>query len=592
MKKFFTYFLASLLAMMVFGFLVFAIVAAAFSGEKKPTVPEKAVLTLDLSTPISDKPSSQELSDLLSDVMEDRDSETVTLRTILDSIDEAAGDERIQGIYVKGRVSGQGYFSGWAALKEVRHALEKFKESGKPVIAYGTDMNEADLYLASAADKLYLNPFGTIELNGFAAEIMFFKSAFEKYGIEVQVTRVGKYKSAVEPFILDEMSEANREQIELLLNGLFDEALEAIARARNKDVAAVRTLAETIGFLEPKDALEQGYVDQLVYFDHVLGELRSMTGAKAGEKFKNEICVADYHRAVVAKKEDVTDGIAVIYAEGEIVDGVDEREVGGDALAKLLRKAREDDKIKAVVMRVNSPGGSASASEVIQRETRLLKEKKPFIVSMGTVAASGGYWISSYADQIFAEPNTITGSIGVFGMLPSVQGLLNTHGIHVDVAKTAPFADIMTLYRPKNEAELALIQKLVNFIYDEFLSKVAEGRNLDRAHVEEIAQGRVWSGSEAKKLGLVDVLGGLREAIAAAAEKANLGSQYQIVQYQEKKEFMDEILEQLGLESKPDSRSDQVGQVVRDVRHGLHLLSQFNDPRGVYVRLPYDLTVQ
>jgi protease-4 len=338
------------------------------------------------------------------------------------------------------------------------------------------------------------------------------------------------------------------------------------------------------GYFMAETGVREGLLDKSVYFDDVLSELRELTGSKPGEELKNVISIAAYQKAMKPERHESKNQIAIIYAEGEIVEGSDENEVGGDTLASLLRKARNDENVRAVVLRVNSPGGSAAASEVIQRETRLLKQQKPLVVSMGTVAASGGYWISAYADEIIAWPNTITGSIGVWGMLPNIQKLLNDFGINVDVVRTAEKADMTSIFRSKTEEELAVIQRVVDFIYDEFLTKVCEGRKLDRGVVEEIAQGRVWSGEDALRLGLVDRLGGLYDAVDAAARRAGLGDDYSLVQYQKKRGFAEEILKALGIT--PQSSLGESFRGLEDLKKQIALL---NDPNGVYARLPYDL---
>jgi len=589
MKSFFSHLFATVLGLFVFSFLVicfiFFLSVVLMLFEKGPQMPEKAVLALDLSIPISDKPTRRSLQDVVQrGAFGDDMVEAVALRTVLDSIESASNDERIVGIYLTGQIPSAGYHSGWAALKEVRESLAEFQESGKPIIAYESAYNEANYYVASLADRLYMNPFGTFEFNGLATQIMFFKNAFDKYGIDVQVTRVGKYKSAVEPYIQDQMSEENREQIEKYLNDITDVYLEAIASSRNVDLERLRTLMSDDGYFMAESGVTEGLLDKSVYFDFVLSELRELTGSEPGDELEDVISVASYQKAMTPERQGSKNQIAVIYAEGEIVEGPDENEVGGDTLAKLLRRARNSENVKAVVLRVNSPGGSATASDVIQRETRLLRQEKPLVISMGTVAASGGYWISSYADEILAWPNTITGSIGVWGMLPSVRRLLNDFGINVDVVRTAEKADMTSIFRSKTEEELAVIQRLVDFIYDEFLTKVCEGRNLDREVLEGIAQGRVWSGTEAHRLGLVDRLGGLYDAVDAAAARAGLGEDYRLVQYQKKRGFAEEILKQLGITPQPS-----LGEVFEGLESLKKQISLLNDPKGVYARLPYDL---
>jgi protease-4 len=591
MKSFFVHFFATVLGLFVFSLLIVCFVVF-LAGllmlfEKGPQMPEKAVLALDLSIPISDKPARRSLQDVMQQGALGEDiKEAIPLRTVLDSIESASNDDRIVGLYLTGQVPNVGYDSGWAALKEVRESLARFQESGKPIIAFESAYNEANYFVASLADHLYMNPFGTFEFNGLATQVMFFKNAFDKYGIDVQVTRVGKYKSAVEPYIQDRMSEENREQIEEYLNDITDVYLEAIASSRNVDLKKLHALMSDEGYFKAETGVTEGLLDKSVYFDDVLSELRELTGSRPGEELKDVISVAAYQKAMTPERHGSKNQIAVIYAEGEIVEGPNENEVGSDTLAQLLRKARNSESVKAVVLRVNSPGGSATASDVIQRETRLLKQQKPFVVSMGTVAASGGYWISAYADEILAWPNTITGSIGVFGMLPSVRRLLNDVGISVDVVRTADKADMTSIFRSKTEEELAVIQRLVDFFYNAFLTKVCEGRKLDRAVLEGIAQGRVWSGVEAHRLGLVDRLGGLYDAVDAAAERAGLGDDYSLVQYQKKIGFAEEILKSLGITPQSSPVESFRGLGLENLKKQIALLS---DPKGVYARLPYDL---
>ena len=594
MTSFLKHFFATILGLFVFSFLIviFIIFLGTISmlSGKAPKVPENAVLFLDLSMPISDKPTGRYFEEMMTERLLGNETKApISLRTVLDAIEYASDDERIAGIYLTGQVPYAGYYSGWAVLREVREALGRFQESGKPIIAFESGYNEANYFVASLADHLYMHTLGTLELNGLATGIMFFKNAFDKYGIDVQVTRVGKYKSAVEPFILDEMSEENREQIDKYLNDIFDVFLEGIGSSRNVNLERLRVLMSDEAYLRAETGVAEGLLDRAVYFDDVLSELKGLTHTKPKEELKNMISIENYHQETASKGRRSKNRIVVIYAEGEIVEGVNDEEVGGDTLAKLLRKARNDENVRAVVLRVNSPGGSATASEVIQRETRLLKQQKPLVVSMGTVAASGGYWISAYANEIYALPNTITGSIGVWGMLPNVKRLLNDHGVNVDVVRTADKADIMSIFRAKTEEELTVIQRQVDFIYNEFLSKVCEGRDLDREVLERIAQGRIWSGAEAKQLGLVDRLGGLYDAVVAAAERAGLGEDYRLIQYQKRRELVEEILKKLGVVPRSSVEQGLVQEGLRALEKIKRQLALFSDPRGVYARLPYDL---
>ena len=586
MKGFLKTVFASLVALVLFFVLLLVLVGAIISGQEAPRpLEDNTLLVLNLSVPITDKAPRQKFSDVVGNAVRKKESGQQSLRTVVTAIRKAAKDEHISGLYLKGAVATEGYASGWAALKEVRDAISEFRKSGKPVITWQEGLDEKTLYVVSPADEIVLNPLGLMEFNGFASEVMYFREAFEKYGIDVQVTRVGKYKSAVEPFLLDHMSEENREQLSMLLNDMFEEVVNAIAESRGVQADSLHSLARNEAVIEARDALERGYVTGVDYYDVVLERLRELTGTETGEDIERLTGVAGY-LASVEKDEEDKDKVVVIYAEGDIISGNDEDEVAGAYISGLLRKAREDDDVKAVVLRVNSPGGSADASDIIQRETILLKKEKPFIVSMGTVAASGGYWISAYGDQVYAQPNTITGSIGVFGMFPNIKKLVNEFGVKVETARTAPAADIFSPFRPKTEAELAVIQKFIDSIYDQFLDKVSEGRKLDKATVHEIAQGRVWSGKQAQKLGLVDSFGGLNDAIAAAAEKAGL-KDYRVEEYQQPGSFMDDIMEELGFGAAVTTGMPMLDSLWRNLEY----LLDKADARGIYARLPYDLNV-
>ena len=599
MKDFLKMFFASLLAIgfvaagLFMAFLLVAILAAGSAGQSgAPRAPRDAMLVVDLSMPVSDRPPVRQPGQLLQDALLGREGERLSLWAVTQAIRQAAGDDGVRGILITGGVARDGYSSGWAALSDIRRALLAFKASKKPVWAYDMGYDEASYYLASVADQLVVHPYGDVELNGFASEPMFYARAFEKYGVDVQVTRVGKYKSAVEPFVLDRMSDPNREQIGLLLGDLWSVFLADVGASRGLSVTALQAMADERGVFEAADAKSRKLVDRLAYYDELQTELKKVTGADPDARTFRRIDLDDYILWREARKRPAAgrNRIAVIYAEGEIVDGDSRVEVGGDVLARLLRRARLDKDVKAVVLRVNSPGGSASASEVIQREVRLTREQKPVAISMGTVAASGGYWISTFGDRIFAEPNTITGSIGVFGLLPSVQRLMNNVGVTTDVVKTGQYADLFTIYRPKTAAELAIVQGFVDRIYDEFTSKVAESRKLPLEKVQEIAQGRVWSGGSAKALGLVDEFGGLSAAIEWAAKKADLGENYGLTFYQEQKTPWQQILESMGRHDERDRAAE--GLLLTEARRlsaEIERLGRLNDPRGAYARLAFDL---
>ncbi len=577
------------------GLVLLIAVAASSSKDSGPQVKDKSVLVLDLSLNITDSKPSRSTSAALQDVLSDDSGDAVTLRTVLDSIESAKKDPKIVGIYLEG--SSDSSSSGFANLKEVRSALQRFRDAKKPIFAYQMDWNERDYYLGSVANTIAVNPYGSIEINGFSSQAMFFTGALEKYGLGVQVTRVGKYKSAVEPFLLTKMSPENRQQTQKLLGDMWGEYLTTVGPNRKVTVGQLQAVAEKGGILMADEALKSKLVDKVVYFDEIATELKKLTGTDRENKSFKQISLKNYARVAETKKSTLANKknqIAVLYAEGEIVDGEGgPTEVGGDRIAQEMRKIREDDNVKAVVLRVNSPGGSATAAEVIGREVMLTGKKKPVIVSMGNLAASGGYWISMGSNRIFAEPNTITGSIGVFGMLFNAEKLAANNGLTWDVVKTARFADINTVSRPKNPQELANIQRIVDRIYDRFITKVATSRKLPKNKVQEIAQGRVWSGTAAKQLGLIDEIGGLEDAVREAAKQAKLGDDWQLEEYPKRRTFEERILERLsGVRVlKPVAQLDPLTAEVKKMQDELAVIKSMNDPQGVYVRLPFNLRI-
>ncbi len=613
MKNFFTSFFATLSALLVFCFgsvvvfFIFVAALAAIGGDKKVTVTPGSYLVVDLNANIQDAPEQMEGFEKIAEAFGGRSNTTLQLRQVTRALEAAAKDSDIAGVLMRGQLSPVGYGTSLASLREVRGALEKFRASGKPVKAYLSFTTTREFYLASAANQVTLDPYGGILLPGLASQPMFFAGAFEKFGIGVQVTRVGKYKSAVEPYTRKDMSPENRAQIQKLLDDVWAELVSSIEHSRGLDAGSLQRVVDAEGILRPKAAIEAKLVDREAYWDVVLEELKADTGRKGGKETFKQIGLKEYaklvpgdgvaaQRARETKIDPSAKGkIAIVYAEGEIADG-EGREQGviyGDKVARQLRELRLDDSIKAVVLRVNSPGGSASASETIQREVRLIREKKPIVVSMGGLAASGGYWISTYGDRIFAEPTTITGSIGVFGMFLNFQGLATDKiGLTFDTVKTGKFADSLTVTRPKTPDELAMFQHMVDWIYDEFTRKVAESRKLDLAVVREIAQGRVWSGVEAKKLGLVDELGGLQDAVKYAAQKAKLGEKFRVVELPRKKPFAEALSEALDNRRHEQAVKGPAGALVQQIMTELESLSRFNDPQGIYARLPLNLQLQ
>ncbi|CBN54395.1 MULTISPECIES: signal peptide peptidase SppA [Kamptonema] len=600
MKDFLKYTFASLLGNLLglgliftlgFGGLVILIVAAA-SKESGPQVKDKSVIVLDLSLNITDSKPNTTIGEALS---EDR-SDTMTLRSVLDALETAKKDPKIVGLYLQG--SADSGSTGWANLKEIRLALQNFQKSKKPIFAYDMDWTEREYYLGSVANTIAVNPLGGVEINGFSSEQMFLSGALEKFGIGVQVTRVGKYKSAVEPFLLKKMSPENRQQTEQWLGDIWSEFLNTVTQNRKLKTSQLQAIADNRGTLMADEALNSKLIDKVAYFDEIVAELKKLTGIDRENKSFKQITLKNYTKIGENKTQnaraDDKKQIAVIYAEGDIVDGEGSpTQVGGDRIAKELRELRENENVKAVVLRVNSPGGSATASEVIGREVVLTRKKKPVIVSMGNLAASGGYWISMNANRIFAEPNTITGSIGVFGLLMNAQRLANNNGISWDTVKTGRYADSETISRPKTPQELANIQRVVDRIYDRFTQKVAQSRKLPLAKVQEIAQGRVWSGSAAKQLGLVDEIGGIENAIQAAAKQAKLGDNWHLEEYPKRRSLEERILERLsGVRvSKPDVRLDPLTAEFNKFQHEMMILKSMNDPHGIYTRLPFNLRI-
>ena len=607
MKDFFKYTFASLICSILgitliigvgFGGLIFFVVSiASQTKDVGPQVEDKSILVFDLGTSITDTRPISSTGEALQEVLSSDQPTTITLRKAINTLNAAAKDKKIIGIYIKG--SNTPGVTGLANLQEIRQALQRFGETGKTIIAYDMDWTEREYYLGSVADEIVINPLGALELNGLSSQTLFLSGALDKFGIGVQVTRVGKYKSAVEPFTQEKMSPENRQQTLQLLQNIWDEYLQTIAKSRKYTKQQLQAIVDNKGMLMANDALNSKLVDKVVYYDEVLTKLKELTGKKEEDKTFTQISLNNYSKVAkvaqtLSKNVKSNNKIGVVYAQGEIVNGTGTpRQIGGDRLAKELRRLRLDDKVKAVVLRVNSPGGSASASEVIGREVKLISEEKPLIVSMGNIAASGGYWISMNADRILAQANTITGSIGVFGVLFNIQEIANKNGITWDVVKIGKFADLDTTSRPKTEDELVLIQKMVDSIYERFITNVATARNLAPEKVEEIAQGRVWSGANAQKLGLVDEIGGIETAIKVAAEEAELGDSWKVEEYPKSRSLEQRIFRSLsGVEVDiPTTPLDPLTTEFKNLQEELASLRGMNDPYGIYTRLPFNLRI-
>ncbi len=554
------------------------------SVDTEPTIKDKSVLVFDLSTEIRDREPIVNIREILSD----RERSVLTLSQVIKNIEKASKDNRIKAIFLDGSNASGG--SGYASFAEIREALIKFKESGKKIIAYDVNISEQEYYLTSLADTLIIHPLGLMELNGIGTEPLFWTGAFNKYGIGVQVVRVGDYKSAVEPYTRTQLSPENRQQLEFLLGSIWNNYIQKVGESRQIKSDDLQKIADNQGILYPQEAQELKLIDKVAHRDNAISILQEITENK--EELR-QVSFNRYTNIPVTGIENNSSNnkIAVVYLEGSIVDGVGTREqIGGSRFAKILRKIREDEQIKAVVIRINSPGGSATGSDIILREIQLIQETKPVIISMGNVAASGGYWIATGGEHIFAQPNTITGSIGVFGLLFNIQEISNNNGITWDVVKTANFADLGTATRPKTEQELAIYQKSVNRVYDFFLEKVATSRNLSKEKVASIAQGRVWSGKTAKSIGLVDSFGGLNAAIQYAAEKAELGKDWEIKSHPSSQGFPNLFINNTLDEGITivNNSVDPLTQEFLKFQEELKVIQNFNDPRGVYSILPFN----
>lgn len=541
MKQFFKFMFASCLgsALMLIFVMIITIWMVGSSSKKTVNVKPKTVLYMKLDYEIPERTTEQ---DLTSTLLGFRDSNTDMsgLNDIIENIDYAKNDPNISGIFLE--LSSVG--TSTANIEELRHHIASFRESGKFVITYSETMAQNAYYLATAGDEIYLNPDGMLDIHGIASQVMFYKNLLDKLDIEIQIIRGpnNKFKSAVEPYFLDKMSDANREQMTKLLNSMWYQVVSDINVSRGISIQKINELADNLSLtFDAHVALEEGFVDGLYYRDQIIARIKELTGITNTGKI-DILTNSQYASARPARKAKANK-IAVIYANGQIIDGEgDDNTIGSITLSKAIREARKNNKVKAIVMRVNSPGGSALASEVIRREVELAKAEKPFIISMGSYAASGGYWISAEGDRIFADPTTLTGSIGVFGTFPNAKKFLNEKvGLTFDVVKTNANADFGSMVEPLTPYQLAMLQKYVGNTYNDFTALVARTRGLRQSYVDSIGQGRVWTGADALELGLVDEMGGLDKAIAYAAKAANL-TDYSLKDYPKQKSLMDMLM--------------------------------------------------
>lgn len=588
MNNFWKYTLATVVGSIITFVVIFGILIGTFSaiiasfGESEVLVNDNSVLTMTLASDIPDKASDNPFDAI--DFMTFESTKILGLNDILKTIEKAKNDERIKGIYLD-----LSYLpAGMASIEEIRNKLIDFKSSKKFIICYSSMYSQKAYYIASVADEIYMNPQGSMEWKGLNTQVMFFKGALEKLGIEAQIFRHGQFKSAVEPFMNDHMSDASKLQSSTLIQSIWDDMCKKIATERGLNVADLNMYADSLMVYDAESALKYGFIDGIKYYDEVLAELKTKSGSEdKPEDFM--IAITKYSDASVeTEKNESKNKIAVIFAEGDIVDGgKTDGSIGGDWMAEIIRKAREDEDVKAVVLRVNSPGGSGLASDVIWREVKLTAEIKPVVVSMGNLAASGGYFISAPANYIFAQPNTITGSIGVFGMIPNIEKLMTEKlGITVDGVGTNANSDFGSIMRPFTPAESEFIQRQVEDFYDIFLTRVSDGRGMTKAEVDSIGQGRVWSGVNAKNIGLVDEIGGLDAAVKKAVSLAKI-EDFRIIEYPEKEDFMEKLMTDMSTNASENIIKETLGENYKFYE----LLKDVQKLKGVQARMDYAIEI-
>tara|TARA_B110000503_G_C7166175_1_gene421989 strand:- start:849 stop:2636 length:1788 start_codon:yes stop_codon:yes gene_type:complete len=594
MKQFFKFMFASMLG---FGLTIFLVVVffiasisalvAGAENKEAPKIAKNSVLHIKFENAIQDRPSNNPFENIDFNTLENKTP--LSLKNILDNIKKAKSNEDIKGIYID-IASLQ---ANMASIEEIRNELIDFKESGKFIVSYSENFGQSDYYLSSVADEIYLNPAGEMTFKGLSAQVMFFKDMLGRLDIDMQVIRHGKFKSAIEPFIREDMSEANREQVSTLVNTLWNHMTKQISEARNISIEELNTIADDLLIRSAKDAKRYKLIDELMYEDEVLAALKAKLGVEKDEKLEtialNKLTKLKATQIEGSKiKLNSKNKIALIFAEGEIVSGESRDGVmGSETITSALKKARMDKKVKAIVLRVNSPGGSALASDVMWREVILAKAEKPVIVSMGGVAASGGYYISCAADRIFAEASTITGSIGVFGLIPNMKGMFNNKlGINIDRVNTNTFSDGLTPFRPLEEKEREALKYMIEDIYSDFTQKVADGRGMTQANVDSIGQGRVWTGINAKEIGLVDEIGGLNDAISFAVETTEL-EDYRLEEMPAQEDPFEKMVKEFSNEVKLQILGEDIGKAEHYYRNIKSVIST----RGVYTRLPVDIII-
>ncbi|MCW3127879.1 MAG: signal peptide peptidase SppA, type [Bacteroidetes bacterium] len=588
MLKFLKYVFATIVGMFLFFLIGIFILIGVAKGLSKAAskgemanVESNSVLKLNVNYKIPEK-SEKSIGEQLG-FGGGSDKESVGLYDICELLKKAAKDDKIKGIYIPMGLNP----NGLATIEVLRNQLKEFKKSGKFVYAYGEYANQKSYYLCAVADKIYLNPNGGMEVMGFGREIMYYKGALEKLGVEVQDFHCGAFKSAIEPYLRDKMSEPNRQQLTSIYGDVYSQFLTNIGADRKIDTAQLSDIINNLKATLPKEAKELKMIDETAYYDEVETAMRE----KVGTKKKDDLKLVDIgkYAGVNEPAVHVTGNIAVLCADGEIVDGEGkDGQIGSKRFAKAVSELRKDDKVKAIVLRINSPGGSALASDVMWRELVLAKKEKPLIISFGDVAASGGYYIACLGDRIFAQPNTITGSIGVFGLIPNAKKLLNDKlGITTDKVSVTKHGAFALGTNPLDQEERAMVQKSIERTYREFKERVAEGRKKDTAYIESIAQGHVYTGQQGIQLGLVDEIGGLDQAIAYAAKQANI-KEPKVTLYPEEKPWKDRLSESFG-NMKQDMVKDEVGAEQYKMYQTLKTISNFY---GVQMRMPMELDIQ
>jgi len=562
-------------------FLIFLIIVAAFSGsDDKVKIEPFSVLHLKFDYPITERTSNNPFENINFGSFETKSNPG--LNDILRNIRKAKEDPNIKGIFL----DIPDLNAGIATIEEIREALLKFRSSGKFIIAYNDMFTQGSYYLSTVANKIYLNPQGIVEFKGLHSEIMFFKGTLEKLGVEPEIIRHGKFKSAVEPFILDKMSPENREQTLTYVGSIWNFLLKGISEQRNISVDSLNLYADSMRVRNANACVKLKFVDGLKYYDEIVDELKSSSGISANKELRL-VEMKDYKKVPNIYKSGKKNKIAIIYAVGQINMGKgDDKDIGSDDFSETIRKARKDTTIKAVVLRVNSPGGSALASEVIWREIELTKKVKPVVVSMSDVAASGGYYISCPADIIVADHTTITGSIGVFGLLWNTQKFFNDKlGITIDGVQTNTNSEIGSIYRKITPGEKAVIQESVEQVYDVFLSHVSEGRKIEKANVDSIGQGRVWSGVNAKEIGLIDEFGGIETALDIAKKKAGITTNIRVVEMPERLPFFEQIIKDMKENTSTSYLQKELGTAYKYYK----TLKNLTGLSGIQARMPYDV---